>query len=523
MVARTPSLRGRWLRVTVVIALLSGGVSACADLRDARRPAGADGPLALQIGTALPARGVQGVGVPAVVRRILAETPLTTERTGRVVPRLADRWEWLDDGRTLKLTVPPGIRFHDGSTLDAPTVAAILRADFATGRMPPFKSVSHVETPDEEPGTILIRLWRRDAFLPEALADVFVTKGTIGTGAFMLDGAAKSDKDLAAGATLRAFDAYRQGGPAIARVDVKPYQSLRSAWSAMMRGDINMLYEVSRDAAEFVEQESSIRSYPYIRPYVFNVAFNMRHPVLGRRDVRQALSQAVDRAGIVREGMRGRGEPADGPVWKYHWAYSTAQRTYDYNPEAARLRLDAAGFTPRAEGSGRMPGRLRFTCLMWGDDPRFERIALVLQKQLYDIGVDMQIEALPLRELVNRMQTGQFDAFLFERLAGTSLLWTYVAWRSQPNVGEGEVNNGYTAADAALDRLREVAITEAETRSAVGEVQRVFYEDPPALFLAWPQTSRAVSGDIEVTYQANTDIVGRIWSFKRAAPQAASR
>ena len=41
-----------------------------------------------------------------------------------------------------------------------------------------------------------------------------------------------------------------------------------------------------------------------------------------------------------------------------------------------------------------MPSRFRLRCLTVAKEARFEKIALVLQKQLYEIGVDMQIEAL---------------------------------------------------------------------------------------------------------------------------------
>ena len=44
-----------------------------------------------------------------------------------------------------------------------------------------------------------------------------------------------------------------------------------------------------------------------------------------------------------------------------------------------------------------MPSRLRFTCLVRAGDLTEERIALLVQRQLYDVGVDMQIEPLSAR------------------------------------------------------------------------------------------------------------------------------
>ncbi len=484
-----------------------------------RRPAETVGPaLKLHLGAALPPPGVQESGVPAVVRTMYQENALSLDRNGRVQPKLFQKWEWLADGTILRLTLPEGILFHDGSHLTADVAADLLRrrieADVRDGSAFTFNAVSHL-TADADASTVDIHLRRREPFLPDDLVEVSMTigpKGTIGTGPFMLDGGPPTN----AGGRLRAFSAYRLGQAQVDSVEVKGYPTLRAAWTAMMRGEINMLHEVSSDAAQFVEAESSLRTYPFVRPYTYFVGFNVRHPILRHREVRQALSQAIDRAAIIRDGMKGKGEIADGPIWKYHWAYSTAQRTYDYNPDAANLRLDAAGYDRANERTpDRMPSRFRFTCLMFGGDSRFERVALVLQKQLYDIGIDMQIEALPIGELVTRMQTGRFDAVLMEVISGKSLSWTYRIWRSPPPGAPVIFNTGYSSADESLDRLRS-ASTELEIRSAVAELQRVLYEDPPALFLAWPTVSRAVSADIEVPYEPNSDIVSRVARFQRA-------
>lgn len=523
MTACTP-LACRAALALMLPALVGGSASACGGVHRSQSAPDASAPLVLQIGTSLPRKGIPAGGVPAVLNSLIAEPLVSADRNGRVQARVAERWEWLDNGLTLKLTLPSGVLFHDGVVLDAATAVGLLKAEFTRRPVFSYASIERMEVPDNQ--TILIRLSRREGFLPADLTAIALRRDAVGTGAFMLEGGTSPEEAFnpqAAAVRLRAFNGYRQGRPQVSQVDVRAYPTLRSAWTGMMRGEINMLYEVSRDAAEFVEQQSSsVRTYSFLRPYVLYMTFNMRHPVLGRREVRQALSEAVDRAAIVKEGMRGRGEPADGPVWKYHWAYSPAQRTYQHNPAAAKLRLDAAGLAPHGSSPDRMPSRLHFTCLLWGEDPRFERIALVLQKQLYDIGVDMEIDAVSTKEMIERMQTGRFDALLFEQVSGFSLNWMYRNWRSHPNVEVSGLATGYTAADDALDRLRG-AIDEAEVRDAVGAVQRIFYEDPPALFLAWPQASRAVNVDIDVAYQPNADIVGRIWKFRRGASEDAAR
>ena len=506
----TPKSRRTGTRGLPVLAL----VVVCAFACDGRNtgPDVSTSALHVQIGTALPPAGLQNTGVRELVRGLYAETLVISDRNGSTRPRLCEKWEWLEGGTVLRLRLREGISFHDGSPLNAATAAALLKRTFADDKYPfTYRSVKGIDVLDEL--TLQIRLSTPEALLVEDLTDARITKETIGTGPFVLDTLAEQS------ASLRRFDAYHQGRPGLDRVEIKAYPSLRGAWTAMMRGEINMLHEVSRDAAPFVEAESSVHAYPMLRSYISAVLFNVRHPVLARREVRQALSYAIDRDAIVRDVMGGRGERADSPVWKYHWAYSTAQRTYDYNPDLARLKLDAAGLPPRTS-AGQMPSRFTFTCLVMNNDSRHERMALVLQKQLYAVGVDMRIEALPLKEMVTRFGTPHFDAVFAESISGRSLTWVYRRWRSKSNPLPGELNAGYTAADAALDRLRG-AFGEPEVKRAVGDLQAVFYDDPPALFVAWPQISRAVSASIHVPHENNVDIIGRIWRFQR--PQIAQR
>ena len=335
------------------------------------------------------------------------------------------------------------------------------------------------------------------------------SKDTIGTGAYKV----VSTTDT--GASLVAFPQYFRGKPALAGIDVINYPTQRNAWTAMMRGDLDMLYEVSRDSAEFVQAETRVRSYPFSRSYYIPLVFNMRHPILGKAEVRRAINEALDRHALVQDGLRGQGSVADGPLWPKHWAYKPTAHPYLFNSLAAGKRLDAAGFKPRHSAKLGVPLRFAFKCLVFGNDPRFERLAVVAQKQLADIGIDMQLEALPLNALMARTRTGDFDAFLIE-MSGRSLSRLYDFWRSQ---GPALNNSGYHGADAVLDRLR-AARTDDDTRAAVVDLQRVLHDDPPAVFIAWQQMIRAVSADFDVAAEPDRDILSNVWMWRRAVPQA---
>jgi ABC-type transport system substrate-binding protein len=292
---------------------------------------------------------------------------------------------------------------------------------------------------------------------------------------------------------LEAFADYYRGRPNIDFVEVQEFDDPRTSWAALMREQIDAVHEIAPSAMEFVQAQGQtiVRTFPFTRPYFISLFFNVKHPVLKNPLVRQALSYAADRKAIIDLAMSGQGEVAEGPIWPFHWAYSTASKTYSRNVEAATLRLDSAGLRLKPGGPGRMPSRLRFRCLTLAKDARYEKIALVLQKQLFEIGVDMEIEAVASPELVKRIQSGQFDAALVQRTSGRSLAWTYFFFHSSVMSG------GYSAADGELDRLRS-AMADADVRKAVSDFQQKVYDDPPAIFIAWPQVARVVSAKFVV-------------------------
>ena len=126
--------------------------------------------------------------------------------------------------------------------------------------------------------------------------------------------------------------------------------------------------------------QTGVKVFPITRPYFISLIFNTHHPVLKSRNVRQALSYAIDRDSIIKVGLNGQGVPAEGPIWPSHWAYSSAPKAYSRNVEASTIALDSAGLRMSKAGTqGHMPSRVRFRCLTIA---RFEKIALVVQKQL---------------------------------------------------------------------------------------------------------------------------------------------
>jgi ABC-type transport system substrate-binding protein len=136
--------------------------------------------------------------------------------------------------------------------------------------------------------------------------------------------------------------------------------------------------------------------------------------------------------------------------------------------------------------------RPRFTCLLF--DPSHERLALTVQQHLQAVGVIMDLEYV--REGVfERLERGDFDAYLADAASGPTLLRPYLFWHSRGNNNWGKYAN--PAADAALDRIR-AAPNDEEYKGGVAAFQKAIVDDPPAIFLAWSRRARAVTTRFQI-------------------------
>lgn len=499
-----------WMAVCMAVAQAAASVSSCGGYR--RDGLTTRAPVTLRVAVDMPnLPGQSDVGVQQFLELVTGEPLVTLEPDGRPGPRLAESWQQSADGLTWWFHLRPGTRFHDGSPVTAEAARRSIVAAMSVverQQLPPgLADVTGVEV--KGPETLVIRLARPASLLPDDLSEIPITAANgARTGPFVVE---RRDAALT---TLHAFEHYDKGVPAIDRIEVRPYPNVRTAWAAMLRGDADFLHEVSPDAMEFVKGVSSVQAFSFLRPYVYAIGFNVRHPVLHDPEVRRALSKAIDRQRVLDVAFRGHGKPADGHVSPVHWAYDPTAGGYRFDPIDASERLARAGYAlpniVRA-GADEQPRRFRFTCLVLEGHPVFERVALTVQQQLFEIGVDMDIDAVPMQEFNRRVATGQFDAYLMY-LAGRSLWWPYRFWHS-PKAGRAWIDSGYRAADEVLDRIRS-AVTDVEMRDAMSAFQRVMQLDPPAVFLCWEDKARAVSRRFVVPEMPDRDVIATLWQWR---------
>lgn len=462
----------------------------------------------VRIGVAETGSEAPDIGIQDVWRTFAYEGLIQLNSDGRPQPRLADSWTSSSDGLEWRIHIRPGVSWHDGTPLTAESAAEALRLAIEPQRGSALRPGLHDirSVTSEGANTIVVRLSAPAGFVLDdmdiRLQQPVAGKPDLGTGPFIPVKISPQEIEM------RAHRRYHEGTPEIESLVVTPYPSVRQAWAELLRGNLDALWNVPGDAVEFLSDKTiDTRSFP--RRYVWVMAFNSRRPQFRNPVVRHALNAAVNRGRLIDSAMHGRGRPAVGPVWPDHWAYDQGIGSVSHDPALARAALAGAGYLPTPPER-----RLRFKCLVPEGFATVERLALGLQHELQAVGAEMSFEAVRLNEVERRMASGDFDAVILDLVSGPSLSRVYAFWRSAGEQG-GMNMFGYSDRDVdqALDKLR-YSLNEATVRAATGQLQRALERNPPGLFIAWSERSRALSRRIEVPSVPDRDPFQPYWSWR---------
>jgi dipeptide transport system substrate-binding protein len=131
------------------------------------------------------------------------------------------------------------------------------------------------------------------------------------------------------------------------------------------------------------------------------LAFNVQKPPFDKKEVRQALSMAIDKAAIIKDVYLGSGQAAKNLIPPTMWSYNDAVQDYPYDPEKAKAMLAEAGVkTPVDIDLWYMPVQRPY-------NPNAKRIAEMMQSDLAKVGFNAKLVTYEWREYRKRLQNGE--------------------------------------------------------------------------------------------------------------------
>lgn len=460
-----------------------------------------------------------GIGVTDMIFLKLADIgpALNTLGDSGFVPQLARSWD-ISDPTAIRFSLDPRARWHDGQPVTAQDVVFTFDVYRDTlvnaGARPLLQHIEEVTALDSL--TVLFRLRRNyperffdtvyharilprhvlDTIPRQRLASHPFGRSPIGNGPFRFVRWVPGQY-----VELVADTGSVLGAPGLARVIWRVIGDPVVGVTQLVAGEADVMptlgvpenVERVRRAPHLRIAESSPSFYAYI-------GFNLRypgdrgraHPLFADRDVRRAISMAVDRAAVVQAVFGDGARVGTGPLAHTLWIYSDSLRALPFDSAEARRLLASRGWVGRDRDGVLLRGanRLEFELIVPTISQPRRRAAVVIQEQLRRVGIGMAVVEIDFNLFNERQRTGRFDA-------------TFGAWSQDPSprsieqswgsAGIGGFNHG-SYSSPAFDRLIHDAIAAGDPGTARRHWHaaiRQINEDAPAI---WVYSTRPLAG-----------------------------
>jgi peptide/nickel transport system substrate-binding protein len=443
-----------------------------------------------------------------VVKHMLFTPLIQYDEKLQPVPWLAERWELTDSAVTFFLR--KDVTWHDGRPVTAedvkftfdlakdPATASLLGSAY----MNMVKSATVVDANTVRFSFVAPHAQALDGFwwppLPRhLLANVPAAelgrhpynRQPVGSGPFKF-----VEWRASQSATFEAnpqFPAALGGRPNLNRVIFRVTPEATTMVTELINGTADMIgYTLLPDQAAQIRNQDGVelRHYPS-REFTF-FAWNNTRPLFADARVRRAMTMGINRQQIIDGLLQGFGVPASGMIPSWSPMY-TELAPLAYDPNGARALLQQAGFAD-ANGDGILEkgGQpLRFVLTINSSNRLHADIAQVMQRQLRQVGVDVQIQPQEFQSMLQRYKAREYDAVLAN--------WSLDTFKVDPSplfsCAQARIKNsanrtGYC--NPRADALMEQGLRATDAATAKGiwaQHSQILHQDQPITFLYWSE------------------------------------
>lgn len=348
----------------------------------------------------------------------------------KVVGDLAESWDISKDNLVITFHLRRGVKWHDGEGFTAHdclfTYQKMIDQNVATPYSQDFLRVQSARVLDdytfevryEEPFAPALISWGMGV-IPKHLLEMEDLNTTdynrkpIGTGPYKF-------KEWVTGQriVLEAFSDYFEGRPYIDQFVYRIIPDTATMFLELKSFGIDfmvldpMQYTRQTTTPFFQENFNRFR-YPSFG-YTY-MGYNLKDPKFADKRVRQAITYAVDREGIIKGVLLGLGQVCTGPFPPESWAYNPDVKKYPYDPGMAKGLLAEAGWEDH-DGDGILDKggvKFSFTLLTNQGNEQRAKTAQIIQQNLKQVGIEVKINILEWQALLhNFIDQRKFEAII---------------------------------------------------------------------------------------------------------------
>ena len=340
-------------------------------------------------------------------------------RSGQLEPWLATGWNVSADGKVYTFTLREGVTFSDGTPFNAAAAKANFDAVLANAKrhqwMELVSTIDRVEAPDAHTLVLVLKhpyyptLMELAQVRPLRFGAPHAQKGApVGTGPWTLVETRRGEFDRFA-----RNDQYWGEKPAYGSVLVKVISDPDSRAIALQTGEIDLIQGADGEISSgtFVRLRDAGFKTALSAPLATRlVAMNTARVPTNDLAVRQAINQAVDKDTLIAKVLYGL-EPRADALFSNNLPYTDlGLKALTFDPQKARERLQAAGWTlPAGKSVREKDGQpLSVELVFLGTSALQKSLAEIIQGELAKVGMQVQLRAEEDGALVQRQREGRF-------------------------------------------------------------------------------------------------------------------
>jgi peptide/nickel transport system substrate-binding protein len=329
---------------------------------------------------------------------------------GKIYPHLLKSWKVSDDGMMITFTLRAGVKFHDGSDLNADVLKWFLE-NLATGKSKYM--VAAVGTIDIKDNlTVVLNMSRPDPNILynftssftgvpskkaiEKYGEEFGRKYVVGTGPFEFVSWKTGDAVV-----VKKNPNYRWGSPLSdnqgpAKIDKIVFKEIiedSTRFLEFKTGGVQILEEAPGLFLKKIKADSNARVIGMASNGNFHMIMNTTREYLSDVNIRKAIALSIDQNAILKTVFQGYGDPA----YTYlidRLPARNVDKKYEirFDLEKAKAIMAEQGWKKDSDGILTKEGK-KLSLALWSKSDSSERkTAVVIQAQLAKLGVDIKIE-----------------------------------------------------------------------------------------------------------------------------------
>ena len=413
---------------------------------------------------------------------------------------LAESWEVSKDYKTIRFNLKTKKNWSDDHPITCKDVLftwkAVTHPDTRTPYGSDYQLVSSAECVNDyqfiakynEPYAPALETWASLHILPEHLLknedinNTYFSLNPVGSNYYALDSWVTGQQ-----LKLKANPNAIHGKPLIDNKVSRIIPDLSSQFMELIAGNIDLMsinpIQYSRVFPNRSELNNKINLYKEMGNGYTYFGFNLNKKPFDDINIRKAISYAIDRQEIIDGVLLGLGEEITSPYKPGTYWENKNIKKLSFNPQKAKELLEKSGYHLNNNIYEKDGIPLSFEILTNQNKQR-EMTAVLIQRRLQDIGIDVSIRVIEWASFVNRfIKTGEFQAVVL----GWSLSLDpdqYSIWHSSQQ-GPGQFNFiGYSnkRVDDLLEKGRQ-ELNKEKRKAIYDEFSAILYEDQPIVYL----------------------------------------